>query len=159
MKEIIRKVLREEYDEKKIKSILFKFWDKYGPSLEFGKFLSLSDSDTAKYLYEYHGENVTELVTDSVKFHIENYHSCDGDEFNLRFDNIFFNYRKGVPYYNVNFSIDYNSNVLQDNDFKTTEEIMVLFGQIEGCVENMLNDTVNLKYGIYVLNGMVNGVY
>ena len=48
MKEIIRKVLREEYDEKKIKSILFKFWDKYGPSLEFGKFLSLSDSDTAK---------------------------------------------------------------------------------------------------------------
>ena len=155
------KVLIESEEVRKIKSvkdILFNYWNKKGPSMKFGRYLSLSDFDTANYLYEYHGDNVQELVKETAKFLIENYHSCDGDDFNLRFDTIYF-YTKEYTYYDITFSIDKNSNVFYNFDFEDHENIITLYGQIEECVENMLNDKLYDTYGIPVHYSMINGVY
>lgn len=175
MRETIKRLLREEGQKKDtIEKALFKYWDKNGPSIETGKYFSLSDYDTAEYLIKYHGDNVEELVTDEVKNRIENYHSCNGDEFNLRFDNISFEWtglKNTVGYtsysitgwslsYNVSFSIDYDSTVFQNEfDFEDHENLMTLYGQTEECVENMLNNTVYDTYGIPVHYCMLNGVY
>ena len=159
MREIIKQLLREESKKKSVKNILFNYWDENGPSIEIGEFLSLSDSDTANYLYEYHGDDVEDVVEENVKYLIENYHSCGGDEFNLRFDNITFN-TKEYPNYDVIFSIDYNSEVFQNGfDFEDHENLITLYGQIEECVENMLNDKLYDTYGIVSKYSMVNGVY
>ena len=167
MRNLIKRLLREEGQKKdSIKDILFKYWDKNGPSMDVGKYFSLSDFDTANYLYEYHGDNIQEIVKEKVKSLIDNYHFCDGDNFNLRFDNILFEVKppkfkqKGYHYYDVTFSIDYNSNVFYDNfDFEDNENLMTLYGQIEQCVENMLNDKLYDIYGIPVHYSMINGVY
>ena len=166
MRNLIKRLLREEGQKKDpIKDILFKYWDKNGPSIETGKYFSLSDYDTAEYLIKYHGDNIEELVTDEVKNRIENYHICDGDEFNLRFDNISFAWTGlkntvGHTYYNVTFSIDQNSAVFYDEfDFEDHENLRTLYGQTEECVENMLNNTVYDTYGIPVHYCMLNGVY
>jgi len=75
MRETIKRLLREEGLKKKsVKDILFKYWDKNGPSMGVGKYFSLSDFETANYLYKYHGDNVQEIVKDKVKSLIENYH-------------------------------------------------------------------------------------
>ena len=166
MRETIRRLLREEGQKNDpIQDVLFKYWDKNGPSIETGKYFSLSEKDTSTYLIKYHGDNIDELVTDEVKNRVENYHSCDGDEFNLRFDNISFGkFNKfgpiGHTFYNVTFSIDQNSAVFHNEfDFDDHENLMTLYGQIEECVENMLNDTVYEKYGVPVNYTMLNGVY
>ena len=166
MRETIKRLLREEGQKKDtIEKVLFKYWDKNGPSIEIGEYFSLSDYDTAEYLTKYHGDNIKGLVTDEVKNRIENYHICDGDEFNLRFDNISFAWRDlkntvGYTSYNVSFSIDYNSTVFQNEfDFEDSENLRTLYGQIEECVENMLNNTVYNTYGIPVHYCMLNGVY
>ena len=165
MRETIKRLLREEgQKEDPIEKVLFKYWDKNGPSIEYGKYFSLSDYDTAEYLIKYHGDNIKELVTDEVKNRIENFHSCDGDEFNLRFDNINFAWTGlkntvGYTYYNVTFSIDQNSAVFHNEfDFEDHENLMTLYGQIEQCVENMLNDKLYDIYGIRVHYSMINGV-
>ena len=159
MRETIKRLLREEGLKKKfIKDILFKYWDKKGPSMKVGKYFSLSDSETADYLYEYYGDNVEDIVTEKVKSEIENYHSCGGDNFNLRFDNISFT-TKGYRHYNVSFSLDYYSDVFNDFDSEDFENLMTLYGQIEECVENMLNNIIYDTYGIPVLDSLLNGVY
>jgi len=159
MKETIKRLLREEGLKKNsVKDALFKYWDKKGPSMEDGRYFSLSDFETANYLYDYHGDNVEDIVTEKVKSLIENYHSCDGDNFNLRFDTISFD-TKGYPHYNVTFSLDYYSDVFNDFDYEDHENLMTLYGQIEECVENMLNDKLYDTYGIPVHYSMINGVY
>jgi hypothetical protein len=159
MRETIKRLLREEGLKKKfIKDILFKYWDKKGPSMKVGKYFSLSDSETADYLYEYYGDNVEDIVTEKVKSEIENYHSCGGNNFNLRFDNISFT-TKEYRHYNVTFSLDYYSDVFNDFDSEDHENLMTLYGQIEECVENMLNDKLYDTYGIPVLHSLLNGVY
>jgi len=76
MKETIKRLLREEGLKKNsVKDALFKYWDKKGPSMEDGRYFSLSDFETANYLYDYHGDNVEDIVTEKVKSLIENYHS------------------------------------------------------------------------------------
>jgi hypothetical protein len=91
MREVIKKLLREEGDNKKsIKNVLFKYWDKNGPSLAMGKYFSLSEDETSKYLVEYHGDDVEETVELMIKELVNNYHHCDGDNFNLRCDSIHF---------------------------------------------------------------------
>ncbi len=156
---IVKRVINEDEGKKKsVKDILFNYWDENGPSMEMGEFLSLSDSDTANYLYEYYGEGVEDVVEKNVKYLIDNYHSCGGDEFNLRFDNITFN-TKEYPQYNVIFSIDYNSEVFNGFDFEDHENLITLYGQIEECVENMLNDKLYETYGIVSQYSMVNGIY
>ena len=166
MRETIKRLLREEGLKKNsVRVVLYKYWDKKGPSMEVGRYFSLSDFETANYLYEYYGDNVQEIVKEKVKSLIENYHSCDGDNFNLRFDNIYFDtkeyahYNGTVPYYNVTFSLDYHSDVFNDFDFEDHENSMTLYGQIEECVENMLNNTIYDTYGIPVHYCLLNGLY
>ena len=169
MRETIKRLLREEGQKKDpIKDILFKYWDKNGPSVETGKYFSLSDFETAKYLIEYHGDGLKDLITEKVKDLVENYHSCNGDEFNLRFDSVDYYEKKDpnlkdstkYPYYNVSFSIDYNSAVFHNEfDFDDHENLTVLYGQIEHCVEEMLNDTLYDTYGVPAYYGLLNGVY
>ena len=50
MKELIKRVLREE-SKSSVKDYLFKYWDKNGPSIDIGKYFSLSEYETAKYLF------------------------------------------------------------------------------------------------------------
>ena len=50
------------YNKKSIKNVLFKYWDKNGPSLAMGKYFSLSEDETSKYLVEYHGDDAEEIV-------------------------------------------------------------------------------------------------
>ena len=167
MRKIIKRILREESQKiDNIKYILFGYWDKNGPSLEDGNYLSLPEEETSRYLIEYHGDNIEELITNDVKERIENYRSCDGDEFKLRFDNINFEwgsrtiYRLTQGFYYVTFSIDQNSAVFYDGfDYGDHENIITLYGQIEECVENMLNNTVYNTYGLPANYCMVNGVY
>lgn len=161
LQESIRRILREE-TKKALKKSLFKYWDKNGPSVDIGKYFSLPEEEVATYLIEYHGDDLKSLVQEKVKSSIDNYHSCDGDEFNLRFESIHFNVGepKKYQFYNVNFSIDYNSNVLQNNfDFEDQENLLTLYGQLEECVENMLNRTVYENYGILAQYCMVTGLY
>jgi hypothetical protein len=177
MREIIKRILREESQKNdSIKNSLFRYWDKNGPSIEDGEYLSLSEDETSKYLIEYHGDNIEELITNEVKERIESYRNCDGDEFKLRFDGINFEWAPKTKYveynisisntkmqnsfYNVTISIDINSEVFHSEfDYGDHENILTLYGQIEGCVEEMLNNTVYNTYGVPVLNCMVNGVY
>ena len=88
MRELIRRVLREE-SKSSVKDYLFKYWDKNGTSIDVGKYFSLSEFETAQYLFEYRNYDF-DGVKEQVKSLIENYHECDGDEFSLRFNNIDF---------------------------------------------------------------------
>jgi hypothetical protein len=88
MRELIRRVLREE-SKSSVKNYLFKYWDKNGTSIDVGKYFSLSEFETAQYLFEYRNYDF-DGVKEQVKTLIENYHECDGDEFSLRFNNIDF---------------------------------------------------------------------
>jgi len=168
MKELIKRVLREE-SKSSVKDYLFKYWDKNGPSIEMGKYFSLSEYETAKYLFEYRNFNFDE-VEEQVRTLIGNYHECDGDEFTLRLDSIVFVPHKIVLVdgsgdveewysYNVNFSIKNDSPVFNTIDFGDPEDVETLYGQIEGCVENMLNNTIYFNYGITVYHCLFVGIY
>ena len=70
MRETIKRLLREEGQKKDtIKDILFRYWDKNGPSVETGKYFSLSDFETAKYLIEYHGDGLKDLITENTVYY------------------------------------------------------------------------------------------
>jgi hypothetical protein len=148
------------YNKKSIKNVLFKYWDKNGPSLAMGKYFSLSEDETSKYLVEYHGNDAEETVKLMIKELVNNYHHCDGDNFNLRCDSINFIKERRLHAYSVHFSIDYVSQVFDVNfDFADNENLMVLYGQLEGCVEQMLNDTIYETYGFFTYSCFVNGIY
>jgi hypothetical protein len=120
------------YNKKSIKNVLFKYWDKNGPSLAMGKYFSLSEDETSKYLVEYHGNDAEETVKLMIKELVNNYHHCDGDNFNLRCDSINFIKERRLHAYSVHFSIDYVSQVFDVNfDFADNENLMVLYGQLE----------------------------
>ena len=173
MKELIKRVLREE-SKSSVKDYLFKYWDKNGPSIEIGKYFSLSEFETAQYLFEYRNFNFDE-VEEQVRTLIENYHECDGDEFTLRLDSIVFVPHKIVLVdgsgdveewysYNVNFSIKNDSPVFNNEyhgsvDLNDYEDLETLYGQIEGCVENMLNNTIYFNYGITAYHCLFVGIY
>ena len=167
MRELIRRVLREE-SKSSVKDYLFKYWDKNGPSIDIGKYFSLSEYETAKYLFEYRNYDF-DGVKEQVKTLIENYHECDGDEFSLKLNSINFSHYKlpninGVGIddwhgYNVNFSIKNDSPVFNTIDFGDPEDVETLYGQIEGCVENMLNNTIYLNYGIIVNHCLFGSIY
>ena len=168
MKELIKRVLREE-SKRSVKDYLFKYWDKNGPSIKIGKYFSLSEFDTAKYLFEYRNFNFDE-VKEQVRILIGNYHECDGDVFSLRLDSINFVPHKIVLVdgsgdvdewysYNINVSIKNDSPVFNTIDLDDFEDVETLYGQIEGCVENMLNDTIYFNYGIAVNHCLLVGIY
>ena len=92
MRELIRRVLREE-SKSSVKDYLFKYWDKNGTSIDVGKYFSLSEFETAQYLFEYRNYDF-DGVKEQVKTLIENYHECDGDEFSLRLNSINFSHYK-----------------------------------------------------------------
>lgn len=168
MREIIRRILREESQKTDlIKNMVFRYWDENGPSLNSGKYFSLSEDETLKYLVEYHGDNIEELITNEVKERIENYHNCSvgGDvDFNLRFDSIVFK-KKPEPerfnypvnfFYSVTFEIDKNSEVFSGFNSEDRESIMA---EIEVCVNFMLNDIIHETYGVLVHGVELIGMY
>ena len=164
MRELIRRVLREE-SKSSVKDYLFKYWDKNGTSVDVGKYFALSEFETAQYLFEYRNYDF-DGVKKQVKTLIENYHECGGDEFSLRFNNIdFVSHRGGHGdinkwiSYNVNFSIKSSSPVFDTIDFDDPEDALTLYGQIEECVENMLNDTIYPNYGINAHHCLFVGIY
>jgi hypothetical protein len=158
MREIIRKVLREEYNKKDIKSILFKFWDKNGPSLGFGKYLSLPEDDTLLYLRDYHGKNIEEMIKNEVKNLINNYHTCGEDMFNLIFNDIEFDVDEAV--YDVYFSLDFSSDLFYDGfDFNDRGMMMSIFGSIERCTEKMLDKKIYDKYGYVIFRTLITNTY
>lgn len=165
LQESVKRILREEIVSS-VKDYLFQNWDENGPSLDIGKYFSLSEFETAKYLFEYRGYDFDE-VKKQVKSLIENYDECEGDEFSLRLEGINFVPHKEVPIdgsginewfsYDVNFSIKNDSPVFSTINLSDLED--VLYGQIEGCVENMLNNTIYLNYGIPVYHCLFVGIY
>lgn len=173
MRELIKRVLREEIVSS-VKDYLFQNWDENGPSLDIGKYFSLSEFETAKYLYEYRGYDFDE-VKKQVKTLIENYDECDGDEFSLRLEGINFVPHKEVLIdgsginewfsYDVNFSIKNDSPVFDTIIFIDPEDVEMgnrfvnVYVQIEDCVENMLNNTIYLNYGISAHNCLFVGLY
>jgi len=158
MREIIRKVLCEEYNKKDIKSVLFKIWDKNGPSLEFGKYLSLPEDDVALHLIDYHGKNIEEMIKNEVKELINNYHTCDENTFNLRFDGIKFDEEEAG--YIVQFSLDEFSDLFYEGfDFENIIEVVSIYGSVERCVEKMLDKEIYDKYGYIIFNSTINGMY
>jgi len=66
--------------------------------------------------------------------------------------------------YNVNFSIKNDSPVFNNEyhgsvDLNDYEDLETLYGQIEGCVENMLNNTIYFNYGITAYHCLFVGIY
>lgn len=158
MREIIRKVLREEYNKKDIKSVLFKLWDKNGPSLEFRKYLSLPEDDVALYLRDYHGENIEEMIKNDVKELINNYHTCGGNTFNLRFNEIIFDVDEAA--YSIQLSLDIFSDLFYEGfDFSDSVKIMSIYGNIERCVEKMLDKKIYDKYGYVIFSTFITSMY
>ena len=109
-------------------------------------------------------------VKEQVRILIGNYHECDGDVFSLRLDSINFVPHKIVLVdgsgdvdewysYNINVSIKNDSPVFNTIDLGDFEDVETLYGQIEGCVENMLNDTIYFNYGIAVNHCLLVGIY
>lgn len=164
LKESIKRILREE-STSSVKDYLFKYWDKNGTSVDVGKYFALSEFETAQYLFEYRNYDF-DGVKEQVKTLIENYHECGGDEFSLRFNNIDFVTRRGGHgdinkwiSYNVNFSIKSSSPVFDTIDFDDPEDAQTLYGQIEDCVADMLNDTIYPNYGINAHHCLFVGIY
>ena len=167
MRELIRRVLREE-SKSSVKEYLFKYWDKNGTSLDIGKYFSLSENETAKYLFEYRNYDF-DGVKEQVKTLIENYHECDGDEFSLRFNNIdFVHYTlphvDGVGVderhrYNVNVSIKSDSPIFRALNISDPEDAKSVYGEIEDCVTDMLNGTIYFNYGIAAHHCYILSIY
>ncbi len=57
--------------------------------------------------------------------------------------------------YQINLSVDPKSPVYKTIDMNDWEEIMTLYGQIEGCVENKLNDIIYNKYGCFTSHVLI----
>ena len=117
------------------------------------KILSISDEDWSKYIREYLGDNYDKVIKDEVTKLVENFTECDGDVFRLRMGTLFFEestdyYVKTVPTYTVNLGIYTDSPVFETVDLGDNEDVLTLLGQIEGCVEKYLNDTLYNKYGV-----------
>lgn len=164
MRELIRRVLREE-SKSSVKDYLFKYWDKNGTSVDVGKYFSLSEFETAQYLFEYRNYDFNG-VKEQVKTLIENYHECEGDEFSLRFNNIDFVSHKGSPFgvdkwisYNVYVSIKSDSPIFRALNINDPEDAEGVQGQIEDCVADMLHDTIYPNYGINAHNCYILGIY
>ena len=153
MRELIRRVLREE-SKSSVKDYLFKYWDKNGTSVDVGKYFSLSEFETAQYLFEYRNFDF-DGVKEQVKTLIENYHECEGDEFSLRFNDINFvshklNHKGEDKWisYNVYVSIKSDSPIFRTLNITDPEDEWMVDGKIEDCVTDMLNDTIYPNYGI-----------
>ena len=141
---------------------MFKYWDKNGTSIDVGKYFSLSEFETAQYLFEYRNYDF-DGVKEQVKTLIENYHECDGDEFSLRFNNIDFVRHKGGHggvdewiSYNVYVSIKSDSPIFRAFD---PEDNWIADEKIKNCVTNMLNDTIYSNYGINAHNCFILSKY
>jgi hypothetical protein len=164
MRELIRRVLREE-SKSSVKKYLFKYWDKNGTSIDVGKYFSLSEFETAQYLFEYRNYDF-DGVKEQVKTLIENYHECDGDEFSLRFNNIDFVRHKGGHgdidewiSYNVYVSIKSDSPIFRALNISDPEDAKSVYGEIEDCVTDMLNGTIYFNYGIAAHHCYILSIY
>jgi hypothetical protein len=164
MRELIRRVLREE-SKSSVKDYLFKYWDKNGTSIDVGKYFSLSEFETAQYLFEYRNYDF-DGVKEQVKTLIENYHECDGDEFSLRFNNIDFVRHKGGHggvdewiSYNVYVSIKSDSPIFRALNISDPEDAKSVYGEIEDCVTDMLNGTIYFNYGIAAHHCYILSIY
>ena len=90
------------------------------------------------------------------KLQSKNFTECDGDVFGL--DVISISFGKGSwqdTTYQINLSVDPKSPVYKTIDMNDWEEIMTLYGQIEGCVENKLNDIIYNKYGCFTSHVLI----
>ena len=137
------------------KEFLFSYLDKNGfDSRPIKKILSISDEDWSKYIREYLGDNYDKVIKDEVTKLVENFTECDGDVFRLRMGTLFFEesnnwlLNEKVPTYTVNLGIYSDSPVFETVDLGDNDDVLVLLGQIEGCVEKYLNDTLFDKYGV-----------
>ena len=136
-------------ESKSKKEFLFSYLDKNGfDSTQIKKYLSIEDNDWSQYVKEYLGDNYEKVVGDNVKNLVENFTECNGDIFGLEFVSIFFG---GGTWqdtsYSINIRINPESPVLETIDLSDWEDVLILFGQIEECVENYLNDIIYNKYG------------
>ena len=138
-------------ENKNIKSFLFSYWDKNGFSNGMERnALSVNDNDWSQYVKEYLGDEYESIVKKEIIKHVNSFTECDGDVFGLEVSEIFFG---GGTWddtsYSVNIRINPESEVFNTIDMDDWEEVMTTIGQIEGCVENYLNNTIYENYGAF----------
>jgi hypothetical protein len=144
-------------EDKNIKSFLFSYWDKNGFSNEMMKdMLTIDDNDWSEYVKEYLGDEYESVVKKDIIKHVNSFTECDGDVFGLEVSEIFFG---GGTWddtsYSVNIRINPESEVFNTIDMDDWEEIITTIGQIEGCVENYLNNTIYGNYGAFNHNTLI----
>ena len=145
-----------ESKEYPLDNVLFNQWDKNGTTIDIGKYVGLNDNEVVEYIKRYYGDNYFPIVKKEIRNIIKNYTECDGDVFGL--DVISISFGKGSwqdTTYQINLSVDPKSPVYKTIDMNDWEEIMTLYGQIEGCVENKLNDVIYNKYGCFTSHVLI----
>jgi hypothetical protein len=136
-------------EAKSKKEFLFSYLDKNGfTSIDLKKILAIEDNDWSQHVKEYLGDDYEKVIVDDVRELVENFTECDGDVFGLELVSIFFG---GGTWqdtsYSINIRINPESPVFETIDLNDYEDVLTLFGQIEACVENYLNDIIYDKYG------------
>jgi|688.fasta_scaffold1069593_2 hypothetical protein len=137
-----------ESDEDRKKNIMFKFWDKVG--FENAPLISDFDIDESmfnSYVKEYLGDDYQNYVIKEVDSIVNNITECDGDEFSVRVNYINFNETDNT--FGVSLGINFNSPIFQTIDLNDSDDVLTAFGQIERCVEDIINDIIYDKYGTY----------
>jgi hypothetical protein len=136
-------------ENKSKKEFLFSYLDKNGfDSKPIKKLLSIEDNDWSQYVKEYLGDNYEKVIEDDVRNLVENFTECNGDIFGLEFVSIFFGGGSWQDTsYSINIRINPESPVFETIDLNDYEDVLTLFGQIEGCVEDYLNNIIYNKYG------------
>jgi hypothetical protein len=145
-----------ESKEYPLDNVLFNQWDKNGTTIDIGKYVGLNDNEVVEYIKRYYGDDYFPIVKKEIRNIIKNYTECDGDVFGL--DVISISFGKGSwqdTTYQINLSVDPKSPVYKTIDMNDWEEIMTLYGQIEGCVENKLNDVIYNKYGCFTSHVLI----
>ena len=132
------------------KEFLFSYLDKNGfDSKPLKKILSIDDDSWSKYIKEYLGDDYEKIIENDIRKIVKNFTECNGDVFGLELESIFFGTGTSLKdiTYTINVKINPDSPVFETIDFSDFEDVITLYGQIEECVENYLNDIIYDKYG------------
>ena len=99
------------------------------------------------------GDDYKIIIEKEVNDIVNKIKECDGDEFSVNVNYIDF---IDEDLYTVNLAVNLESPVFDEINMGDFEEVLTVFGQIERCVEDILNEKLYDKYGKYAKQVMIN---
>ena len=151
----IQSMMKVITENKNVKDILFKYWDNNGfQNIESSNDVyGLTEKEYFNYVKEYMGDDYKNIIEKEVNDIVNKIKECDGDEFSVNVNYIDF---IDEDLYTVNLAVNLESPVFDEINMGDFEEVLTVFGQIERCVEDILNEKLYDKYGKYAKQVMVN---